>query len=133
MQGFLQNKAVLVGLISLLVAGAAWYGLTSPPSSNSALVTTGATNAPGQDLVETLLALRAVKLDGTIFTEAAFTGLTDYSTPIIPEPVGRPNPFAPLFFSSSASSSSQAAIFAPHNTPSSQSAGASSSLHVPKK
>ena len=119
MQGFFQNKAVVVGIIALVVAAAAWYGLTSPASSDTALVTTTSANAPGQDLVETLLALRAVKLDGTIFSEPAFSGLNDYSTPIVPEPVGRPNPFAPLVFAPSASTSQQAAIFAPqapHNS-----------------
>ena len=114
-----------------MVAGAAWYGLTSPSSTKTTLVTTTANNAPGQDLVETLLALRAVKLDGTIFTEPAFTGLTDFSTPIIPEPVGRPNPFAPLVFTSSASSVQQAAIFSAHSTPAAQSAG-SAGARVPK-
>ena len=126
MQNFFQNKIVVVGLISLAVAGAAWYGLTSSPPTDT-LVTTGAVvNAPGADLVETLLALRAVKLDGAIFSEPAFAALVDFSTPIIPEPVGRPNPFAPLTVALSTTTNQQAAIFAPQHGQAASAAGARS-------
>jgi hypothetical protein len=90
----LRNKLVILG-IGLGVAVLAWFGMTS--SGPVPLLTSDTpANAAGQELVETLLQLRAVKLDGTIFNEPAFMSLQDYSQPIIQEPVGRENPFAPL-------------------------------------
>lgn len=98
MQTLLQHKIVLI-MIALAIAGAVWYGLsptpvvpdlTSTPSGDSS------TTAADQGIVATLLTLRAVKLDGTIFSDPKFTGLKDFSTEIVAELVGRTNPFAPL-------------------------------------
>ena len=52
--------------------------------------------AVDSDVVTILLQLRAVSLSGTIFSDAAFTSLKDFGSQIVPEPVGRANPFAPL-------------------------------------
>jgi hypothetical protein len=60
------------------------------------------------DIVNTLLELRAVSLSGTIFSDPAFLRLKDFGSQIIPEPVGRPNPFAPLTGSAAASLPGQA-------------------------
>ncbi len=93
-----RHKLVLIG-ISILVALGVWYGLSAAPSSTSDLVTTSVAESDGpadSGLVATLLTLRAVKLDGTILSDPAFTSLKDFSTEIVPEPIGRDNPFAPL-------------------------------------
>ncbi|MEY4747222.1 MAG: hypothetical protein RLZZ416_271 [Candidatus Parcubacteria bacterium] len=99
MQSLLHNKILLI-VIALLVAGGAWYGLSSSSAPEPALVTSapsgGVTSKSEQELVSTLLALRAVKLDGGIFGDPSFLSLKDFSTEIVQEPVGRPNPFAPL-------------------------------------
>lgn len=117
--GFLsQHKLVII--LAVVVAGFAWWGLSGTGTSSPAsLLTTkgvGANlNHTDQSLVATLLQLRAVKLDGTIFSEPAFAALKDFSTQIISEPVGRPNPFEPLTLSgaSTASSTHSSAIFTP--------------------
>ena len=102
----------------MLVAGGIWYGLSSS-SSSSSLVTTpapvSAATAADKDLVASLLTLRAVKLDGTVLTDPAFLSLRDFSTEIVPEAVGRDNPFAPLSSQAAASASTTkgAQIFAP--------------------
>ena len=117
MQGLFQNKLVLVTAIGIAVALAAWYGLTSSPRNPSLVTATAVSGGPGQELVETLLMLRAVKLEGAIFAQPSFAGLTDFSTPIVPEPVGRPNPFAPLVagVAGAAGGGTDAAIFAPQS------------------
>ena len=97
MQTLLQHKIVLI-MIALAIAGAVWYGL-SPTSETPTLTSTpsGDSNTTAdQGIVATLLTLRAVKLDGTIFSDPTFTQLKDFSTEIVPEPVGRTNPFAPI-------------------------------------
>ena len=111
-----RHKLILI-VTAVVVAGVAWYGLSGTSAKTPDLVTTttGSKNAAGQVLVSTLLALRAVKLDGTIFSDPSFMSLKDLSIEIVPEPVGRENPFAPLSRQSapSANSTQSAQIFTP--------------------
>ena len=96
--GFLKNKLVLV-TVAIIIAGAVWYVMTSNPAEPNVSGTPSAAGTSAtvdQGIVPTLLTLRAVKLDGTIFSNPTFLSLKDYSTEIVPEPVGRTNPFAPL-------------------------------------
>lgn len=48
------------------------------------------------DLISLLLELRSINLDDAIFNDVAFQSLVDFSQELVPEPVGRVNPFAPL-------------------------------------
>lgn len=43
-----------------------------------------------------LIDLRLIKLDNSIFSDKAFQSLRDFGQDIVPEPVGRKNPFAPV-------------------------------------
>ena len=52
--------------------------------------------AVGGELLSTLLKLKSLQLNDSIFTDPAFERLEDFGTPLSPEPVGRRNPFAPL-------------------------------------
>jgi hypothetical protein len=98
MINFILSHKIIVVIVALLVAVGVWIGLSSSGSSTGSLLSTETVsdNGPDQDLVATLLALRAVKLDGSIFSDPGFQNLKDFSTQIVPEPIGRPNPFAPL-------------------------------------
>ena len=94
----MRNKYMIAGL-ALVVGITAWYVLRDSQPTGDLLVTedfSGATSEADRDLVTTLLQLRAVTLDGAIFEDPAFRGLRDFGIQIVPEPVGRPNPFAPL-------------------------------------
>ena len=114
---FISQHKLIIIIAVIVVAGGVWYGLSGSTSSSPALITTTSVGGDAdQELVSTLLALRAVKLEGTIFSDPAFVNLKDFSTQIIPEAVGRPNPFAPLTASatsSSASSAHAAQLFTP--------------------
>lgn len=120
MSFLMQHKLVSVLAVLLVVAGV-WYGLSASSAPAPILTTDGGTDgsvttsSQDQDIVGTLLTLRAVTLKGTIFQDPAYRTLQDYSTTIVPEPVGKQNPFDPLTSpaSSSASASHQAQIFAP--------------------
>lgn len=113
MQWIKQHKMLFLGLV-IGVAAVAWYGLTQNSAPEPLLTTVSPTGSGSptegsadQELVATLLALRAVTLSGTIFQDPAFTSLRDFGTTIVAEPVGRPNPFAPLGSTPSATSSQQ--------------------------
>lgn len=94
----LQNKLVILLVGGVALAGMVWYSFLRDRGDGSLLQTDDLTQATeaDSDIVSTLLELRAVSLSGTIFTDPAFLLLQDFGSEIIPEPVGRPNPFAPL-------------------------------------
>jgi hypothetical protein len=48
------------------------------------------------NLLPLLMELRKVELEASIFSSPAFRSLQDFSQELVPEPVGRRNPFAPL-------------------------------------
>lgn len=114
-----QHKLLFI-IIVVLVAGGVWYGLSSSGEPTALLttqdLTTGSPTADSADqqLVGSLLTLRAVTLSGTIFSDTAFMSLQDFGTTIVPEPVGRPNPFEPIGSSTPAAArqSSQSAAAA---------------------
>ena len=114
---FISQHKLIIGVGLLLVLAFAWYGLSGGSTSTPTLTTTGGSgNAADKNLVSILLALRAVKLDATILSDQSFLSLRDFSTQIVPEPVGRQDPFAPLTVAPAltASSTHNAQIFSPH-------------------
>lgn len=97
----MHNKLVFI-IVIVVIAGGVWYGLSQSGAPEPLLTTTSPagtlTTGQGsdQEIIGTLLALRAVTLSGTIFGDPGFMVLQDFGTTIVPEPVGRQNPFAPL-------------------------------------
>ena len=98
----LARYKMFIGAAVILGVMVIWFILSgggSVPASTTLLTTetvSGSTDPASRDFVATLFALRAIQLNGEIFTEPAFLALQDFSTAITPEPFGRPNPFAPL-------------------------------------
>ncbi len=81
----------------VVVAALIWYGLSSEGGSSSLLGSSGGTGTSADsEVVSTLLQLRSITLSGAIFSDPLFASLRDFSTDIIPEPAGRPDPFAPI-------------------------------------
>ncbi len=89
----------VTGLV-LVVSIGAWYFLPGGSAApEEGLVTesfTSPVSEADRDLVATLLELRSVSLDGAVFSDPIFRSLKDFGSQIVSEPVGRPNPFAPL-------------------------------------
>lgn len=93
-----KNKIVILVLVGVVLAGVVWYSFMRDTGAAPLLKTEDLTQANGvdSDVVAILLQLRAVSLAGTIFTDPVFRSLQDFGSEIVPEPVGRQNPFAPL-------------------------------------
>lgn len=107
---------LFIGLGVILALAAAWWSLSGEMPSSSPLIASqsGSEVVPGEKgIVDTLLQLRAVSLSGTIFSDPAFARLQDFGTQIIPEPIGRPNPFAPLTTRSTSTAGTTGQLFAP--------------------
>lgn len=49
-----------------------------------------------QEFLKTLQQLQQIRLNGEIFEDARFQSFVDHRQAIVPEPVGRTNPFAPI-------------------------------------
>jgi hypothetical protein len=95
----LKNKIVLLVIGGVVLAGIVWYSFLRGGSAKAPILTTEDMTASGavdSDVVAILLELRAVSLSGTIFSDPVFMSLRDFGSQIVPEPVGRQNPFAPL-------------------------------------
>jgi hypothetical protein len=56
----------------------------------------GGGNVKGREILALLADMKKIKLDESIFSDPAFQSLQDLSIELVPEPKGRPNPFAPL-------------------------------------
>lgn len=106
-----QHK-VMVTIVIVCVVAALWYGMSgssspeptiiasnadgTPVTQGGSAVVPGSVDADTKNILSILLALRSVKLDSSIFSNPAYISLKDFSTEIVPEPIGRPDPFAPL-------------------------------------
>ncbi len=97
MEQILKNKVVII-VLSTILAVTVWYMLRDAAPENQ-LVTENFAVGKVQverDIVATLLQLRSVSLDGTVFSNPAFRSLQDFGSQIVTEPVGRQNPFSPI-------------------------------------
>lgn len=134
MSSLLSNKLLVFVVLGILVAAVVWYGFLGGSAPDAPLLTNQditASGDPDSDVVKTLLSLQAVSLSGTIFSDPAFMTLKDFGNEIVEEPVGRPNPFAPI--GGSASSSGQGGInTGNNNAPGSNSGGNPGGTGVPR-
>lgn len=90
-------QGLIIGVIVIVVAFVA-YSYFIAPSQEAPLSAenVAVTSSVDQDLISLLLELKSIRLDDRIFSDAAFRSLEDFSRELVPEPVGRNNPFAPL-------------------------------------
>jgi hypothetical protein len=95
---YIKQHKLLTGILLVIILGAVWYEFTgSSPSPVLSTANTGnATDTEQAQLVSTLLQLQTVTLNGTILSDPGFMSLQDFTTQVVSEPVGRPNPFAPV-------------------------------------
>ncbi|MAZ67613.1 hypothetical protein CL652_02485 [bacterium] len=91
-----QNKIILIVLVVVIV-GFAWFGMADRTPSTSLLSNDSRSEASvaEQEILRLLLDMRSIRLDSSIFENPAFGSLRDFGRDIVPEPVGRTNPFAP--------------------------------------
>ena len=97
------SKKTFIALIIIIVIAVLIYFYTmGNPTDNSSLVQTtavaGSEDAQrvGTRVLTLLNQINSLKIDASIFTSATYKSLVDYTITIPEQPVGRPNPFAPL-------------------------------------
>lgn len=91
-----KGALIVIGIIAL---GFVAYSMVPKGDIGGALSVQAVDPAQGaveQELITLLLQLRSIKLDLSLFDNAEFQTLQDFSQEPVPEAAGRPNPFAPL-------------------------------------
>ena len=97
---FFKKHKVLVIIFLVIVAFVAYSFF--PGGEEEDLLTTevvGGNTLVGtvdRELLSLLLELQGLKLEAEIFGSDVFKGLIDFGQELLPHPVGRPNPFAPI-------------------------------------
>jgi len=89
----------VVGFVALFVIYTLFFKGGDTPSPGELQTTSSATSeieAVTVDLLALLLSLKTLDIDTTIFSDDRFKSLTDFSVALIPQPVGRLNPFLPF-------------------------------------
>ena len=98
MNFFKQNQTLIIVVALVVVAFVVYTFFFAGDSQAPVLDQTAVTQASPEDqnLISLLLELKSITLDDSIFKDPIFLGLQDFSQELVPEPSGRPNPFAPL-------------------------------------
>lgn len=103
MQIIKKYKTILIIIVIVVVGGITYKSLFNTDKTKDFL--TSDSNLSNKentatlvesDLLSLLLDIRSVKLDGSIFTKEVFNSLQDFGQEIVPESIGRENPFAPI-------------------------------------
>ena len=101
----IKKNFAVIGIIVIVILGAVWYSLSAGSDAGATETTEGGVLSVQEgdpaaeadpDVLRLLLDMRAIKLDGRLFSSPAFRILQDTGKDIIKEPTGRPNPFAPV-------------------------------------
>lgn len=97
MSEIFQKLKTPIIIIAVLFAGLVSYNLfIKKPESQTLLKTTAQTDvkAPGSNFLPILLEVQGVTLDEKLFLDPVFRALVDWSLPIVPETLGKNNPFS---------------------------------------
>ncbi len=89
-----QTVFIFIAIVALLYAGYTY--MTAAPEEDVLTQTIVAEEGPDQDLIALLFELKAIRLDSALFEESTYQSLVDFGRELVPEQVGRNNPFAPL-------------------------------------
>ena len=86
----LMNKKT-IGVVLIVIMAAFLYNFFSPSISSSDFI--GPDQAVGADLLKISEELSRVTLNNSLFSKSEYLRLSDFSTSVPPQPIGRRNPF----------------------------------------
>ena len=90
----------LIGIIIIIGAVIVTYiAISKGPTETDSLLQSQASpeaTIVSARILNLLNQIQSLKIDTTLFKDPAYQTLVDYSVPIPPVDVGRPNPFAPI-------------------------------------
>lgn len=90
------NILITVVAVILLGGGLYWY-VTGQSGTDAPLTSVVMAGNPAQNQFQMLVSqLQPISFNTDIFSDPRFTALVDITTPLVPEPSGRIDPFAPI-------------------------------------
>lgn len=95
---FKKYKNIII-IAAVVVIGFVLYSFFFTGEDTSVLTSENVSpsqTAVEQELISLLLELRSITLETSLFDDPAFNSLQDFSQELVPEAVGRTNPFAPF-------------------------------------
>jgi hypothetical protein len=92
---WIRNNLIAILLITVCVAGVFLYK-SYFSQGTAALVTSSDVDSMSNEMLQALSRLKSISFDPELFNDSTFVSLVDFGTQIQPQPVGRPNPFAPI-------------------------------------
>lgn len=92
----IDSNTAIIFVVTIAVAGGAyWYFFTGTGNQPPVSAITNTENNEAQTRFQSLVSeLTSISFNVAIFSDPRFTVLVDLKTPIAPEPIGRPDPFA---------------------------------------
>ncbi len=114
----IKNNILIIIFVAAAIMFFAWFGMSDTVSNSNLLVAERSEDISlaDQEILKLLLDMRSIQLDSGIFENPAFSSLRDFGKNIVPEPVGRENPFIPLVPEGDAQNDASAELFAPGGT-----------------
>jgi hypothetical protein len=87
----------LIAIIITMVLLTYWgYSLYNKSTDGVVLDESINAETTSQDVVNLVTKLKELRLDKSVFSNKYFSGLVDFTSIVIPEEQGRPNPFNPI-------------------------------------
>lgn len=92
-------KNIIIVIVIIVLGLVAYSFLKSSPTAETLLATTQRQDSAqvlGDEISSAINQINSLKLDRAVLDDSVVQHLIDHSKPIVPEPVGRNNPFAPI-------------------------------------
>jgi len=88
------SPSAIIGLVVVVLLGLVYFFFFSGPSAPPLSATSVAGSQAEQNFAALVTRLSPITFDLRLLSDARFASLTDLTTPIAPEAVGRTDPFA---------------------------------------
>lgn len=88
-----------LSIVAAVIVAFAWYSMFYDGENGGGVLTSQDVSIQrGEDneLIVLLINLRSITLSESLFNDPAFKKLIDFGQQLVPEPMGRQNPFAPV-------------------------------------
>jgi hypothetical protein len=93
MSANIQNLIVILGIVVIASLGYYLYTQNSAAQLNNGMVDNQVALETSL-FIDRLARLGAITLDTSLFSDARFKNLADFSEPVVAQPIGRDNPFS---------------------------------------
>jgi hypothetical protein len=88
-----QNKTAILSLVLLILA---FFGYSYFFGGSSDVMVAQVNTAAGTELIELSRELSGINFNQDLFATPGYRQLVDFGSEVLPQPIGRPNPFGAI-------------------------------------